>query len=106
MHDACRNVQTLPLLWFKGLFLIMKLLGWMIQDSAVCMAIGYGLDDGGVAVRVPVVSGIFSFLCHPDRYPGPIQPSNVDAGSFSGIRRPGSEADHSPPTNAEVKKRR
>jgi hypothetical protein len=36
-------------------------------DSAVDIAIGYGLDDTGVGVRVPVGSRIFSSPCRPDR---------------------------------------
>jgi hypothetical protein len=32
----------------------------------VGIVIGYGLDDGGVGVRVPVVSRIFSSPHHPD----------------------------------------
>jgi hypothetical protein len=76
------------------------------RDSAVGIAIGYGLDDGVVGVRVPVGSRIFSSPHRPDRLRGP--PSllfNVYGGLFSrGVKRPGREADHSPPTSAEVKK--
>jgi hypothetical protein len=38
------------------------------RDSAVGMATGYGLDDRGVGVRVPVGSRIFSSLYRPDRF--------------------------------------
>jgi hypothetical protein len=41
------------------------------RDSAVGMATGYGLDDGGVRVPVPVESGIFSSPCRPDPFCGP-----------------------------------
>jgi hypothetical protein len=37
------------------------------RDSVVGIATGYGLDDRGVGVRVPVGSRILSFPCHPDR---------------------------------------
>jgi hypothetical protein len=47
----------------------------MSRDSSVCIATGYGLN--GV---------------HPT------------GGSFPGVKRQGREADHSPPTSAEVKK--
>jgi hypothetical protein len=41
------------------------------QDSVVGIATGYGLDDGGVGVRVPVGSKIFSSPRYPDRLWGP-----------------------------------
>jgi hypothetical protein len=37
------------------------------RDSAVGIANGYGLDDRGVGVRVPVGSRIFTFACNPYR---------------------------------------
>jgi hypothetical protein len=40
-------------------------------DSVVGIATGYGLDDQGVRVRVPVGSRIFSSPSHPDRLWGP-----------------------------------
>jgi hypothetical protein len=42
------------------------------RDSAVCIASGYGLDDLGVGVRVPVGSRIFSKSSRPAL--GPTQP--------------------------------
>jgi hypothetical protein len=36
-------------------------------EKAVGIATGYGLDDGGVGVRVPVGSRIFCPPCRPDR---------------------------------------
>jgi hypothetical protein len=41
------------------------------RDSAVGIAIGYGLDDRGVGVRVPVGSNIFSPPRRADRLCGP-----------------------------------
>jgi hypothetical protein len=38
----------------------------MSRDSAVGIATGYGLDDRGVGVRVPVGLRIFSSPCRPD----------------------------------------
>jgi hypothetical protein len=74
------------------------------QDSVVGIATGYGLDDRGVIVRVPVGSRIFSTLSRPALEP--TQPSiQWVLGALSlGVKRPGHEADHSPPTSAEVKK--
>jgi hypothetical protein len=71
------------------------------RDSVVGTATGYGLDDWGVRVRVPVRSRIFSSRC-PDRLWGS---SNLLSDGFPetpspGIKRPGREA----PTSAEVRK--
>jgi hypothetical protein len=76
------------------------------RDSAVGIATGYGLDDRGVGVRVPVGSRIFSSPRRPDRLWGPPNLlSNGYRGALSpGVKRPGRYADHSPPANAEVKK--
>jgi hypothetical protein len=66
---------------------------------------GYGLDDWEVGVQVPVGSRFFTSPCCPDRLCGP--PNllyNGYGGSFLRVKRPGREADHSPPTSAEVKK--
>jgi hypothetical protein len=55
-------------------------------------------------MRVPVRARIFSSPRRPDWFWGP--PSLLSNGywKFSpGIKRPGREADHSPPTSAEVK---
>jgi hypothetical protein len=62
--------------------------------------LGYGLDDRGSRVRVPAKAGNFSLHhrvqngsgAHTASYP------MGKGGSF-----PGGEADHSPPSSAEVK---
>jgi hypothetical protein len=41
------------------------------RDSSVSVSTGYGLDDWGVRVRVPVGSRIFSSPNRPDRLWGP-----------------------------------
>jgi hypothetical protein len=73
-------------------------------DSSVGVTTGYGLEDGGVGVQVPVGQE-FSFLhlqtdagVHPTSY------TVGTGGSFLGDKAPGREADHSPPASAEVKK--
>jgi hypothetical protein len=76
------------------------------RDSAVGIATGYVLDDRGVEFRVPVRSRIFSYPRRLDRLWGPLNLlTNGYRGLFpQGVERPGREADHSPPTTAEVKK--
>jgi hypothetical protein len=73
--------------------------------SSVGIALGYGLDDRGSRVRFPVGAGNFS-LHHrvqsgSGAYPAPIQwvPGTLSLG----VKRPGREADNSPPSSAEVK---
>jgi hypothetical protein len=75
------------------------------QDNSVGITTGYGLDDRGVVVWVPVGSRIFSSSRRPDRFWGP---GNLLSNGVSGdlsweVKRPGREADHSPPASAEVK---
>jgi hypothetical protein len=43
----------------------------MSRDNIIGKVTGYGLDDRGVRVRVPVGSRIFSSPRHPDRLWGP-----------------------------------
>jgi hypothetical protein len=74
--------------------------------SVVSIATGYGLDDRGFGVKVPVGVRIFSSPRRPARLSGPPNlPSNGYRGALSlGLTRPGRQADHSPPSSAEVKK--
>jgi hypothetical protein len=75
------------------------------RDSAVGIATGYGLDERGVGVRVPVGARIFTSPCRPDQLWGPPNLlSNGFRGLSPGVKRPGRVADHSHPTNAEIKK--
>jgi hypothetical protein len=70
--------------------------------SSVSIMSDYGLDDRAIEVRSPAeVKGFFlSPLC-PDRHWGPL--SSLYRGSFPGAKsRPGRDADHSPPSSAEV----
>jgi hypothetical protein len=55
-------------------------------DSVVGIATGYGLDDRGIGVRVPVGARIFSSPCRPDRLWGPpslLFPGGKAAGAWS-----------------------
>jgi hypothetical protein len=74
------------------------------RNSAIGIATGYGLDERGTRVRVPVGSRIISTPSRPA--PGPVQPpiECVPGAVFPGVKWQGLEADHSPPASAEVKK--
>jgi hypothetical protein len=77
------------------------------RNSSVGIALAYWLDDRGSRVRMPAGAGNFSLHhriqtdsgAHPAFYP------MDNRGSFpGGVKRPGREADHSPPPSTEVKK--
>jgi hypothetical protein len=75
------------------------------RNSSVGIDLGYGMDDRGSRVHFPEGAGNFSLHhrvqndsgAHPVSYP------MGTGGSFLGVKRPGREADHSPPSSAEVK---
>jgi hypothetical protein len=76
-------------------------------DSAVIIAINYGLEDQGMRVWLLVVSWISSSPQHTENLWGP---PNLLFIVYWGspptpqVRRPWCEADHSTPTTAKVKK--
>jgi hypothetical protein len=74
--------------------------------SVVGIATSYELNDRRVGDRVPVGSRIFTSPNRPHRLWGPPNLlSKGYGGALSpGVRRPGREVDHSPPTSAEIKK--
>jgi hypothetical protein len=75
------------------------------RDSSVGIALGYGLDDWGSRVRFPVGAGNFS-LHHSDQNGSGAHLASYPMGtrgSSLGVKRPGSEANHSHPSSAEVK---
>jgi hypothetical protein len=72
--------------------------------SSVSIALGYGLDDRGSRVRFPVGAGNFSLHHCIQNGSGPTQPIQwVPGALYLGVKRPGREADHSPPSSAEFK---
>jgi hypothetical protein len=81
---------------------------FMSRDSSVGIALGYRLDNRGSRVRFPAGAGIF-FLHHRVQNGSGGPPSllsNECQVLFpwgGGGGRPGCEADHSPPSSAEVK---
>jgi hypothetical protein len=93
------------LTWIRNQTAAILMIYALLMKSRDSVATGYGLDDRGVGVRISVGARIFSSLRRPDRFWGPpILLSNGNGGSFPRVKRPGREADHSPPTSAEVKK--
>jgi hypothetical protein len=75
------------------------------RHSSVGIALGYGLDDRGSRVRFP--AGAWNFSLHHRVHNGsgahPASYSVGTRGSFPGVKCPGREADHSPPSSAQVK---
>jgi hypothetical protein len=77
------------------------------RDKSVlmCGTMGYGLDDRGSRVRFPAGAGNF-FLHRRVRNGSGAHPASYQwvSGTLSlGVKRPGREADHSPPPSADVK---
>jgi hypothetical protein len=83
------------------------LCGIRSRDGIIVIATGYGLEDRRIGVRVPVESRIFSSPRRSDRFCGPPNLlSNGLSGTLSpGVKRPGCEADHSPPASTKVKRK-
>jgi hypothetical protein len=78
---------------------------WRSRDSSVGIVLGYGLDDRGSRVRFPAGAGILLFTTVSRTALGPTQPPIqwVPGALSLGVKWPGREADHSPPSSAEVK---
>jgi hypothetical protein len=72
------------------------------RDSSVGIALGYGLDDRGSRVRFPGGGGGWEFFSSPPRPERLWGPPSISNG-YQGVKRPGREADHSPPSSIEVK---
>jgi hypothetical protein len=78
----------------------------MSRDSSVGIATGYGLDDQGGLDFKSRLGKKFSLL-HIVQTGSGVHPTSYKmgtGGSFPGVKQQGREADHSPPTSAEVKK--
>jgi hypothetical protein len=73
------------------------------RDSSVGIATGYGLDDRGFESQQGLGSSLFTIVTRPA--PEPTQPPIqwVPGALYLGEKRPRREADHSPPSSAEVK---
>jgi hypothetical protein len=75
------------------------------KDRAVGRATGYGLNDGGVGVRIPgrVKKYLFSMSFRPVLESTQLPIQWVAGALFPEVKRPGREADDSTLTNPEVK---
>jgi hypothetical protein len=76
------------------------------RDSSVGIALGYRLDDRGSRVLFPAGAGNFFLFTTASRTAlGPTQPPIqwVPEAFSLGVKRLWREADHSPPSSAEVK---
>jgi hypothetical protein len=79
---------------------------FMSRDSVVGIATSYELDDRGVRVSDPVRVKNFLFSKSPTLALSSSQPPIqwVPGALSPGVKQPGHEVDHSPPTSAELKK--
>jgi hypothetical protein len=77
----------------------------MSRDSSVGTATDYGLNDRMIGVWIPAGLGIFLFDAGSRPTLRPTQPPIqwVPMALFLVVKRPGREADTSPPSSAEVK---
>jgi hypothetical protein len=78
----------------------------MSRNSSVGIATDYGLDDQGAGSSSPGRVKNFPLL-HIVQTGSGVHPTSYKMGtrgSFPGVKRQVREADHSPPTSAEVKK--
>jgi hypothetical protein len=75
------------------------------RDSSVGIALGYGLDDRGSRVRFQAGLRIFLLTTVSRTALEPTQPPIqwVPGAVSLGVKRPGREANHLPPSSAEVK---
>jgi hypothetical protein len=76
------------------------------RDSSVGIGTGYGLDDQGGGSSSPSRVRNFHFAISSRPALGSTQPPIkwVPGALSLGVKRQGREADHSPPTSAEVNK--
>jgi hypothetical protein len=79
--------------------------GMKSRDSSVCTALGDGLDDQDSGFRFPAGDGNFYLHHCIQNSSGPTQPPSqwVSGALPLGVKRPGREANHSPPSSAELK---
>jgi hypothetical protein len=88
LYTSTANAKpTIPIKWSFVFMFNLRSRG--SRDSSVGIATGYGLDDRGVGVGVPVGSRIFSSPHRPDRLTGP---PNLLSNRYRGLF-PGDKAE-------------
>jgi hypothetical protein len=105
------NCAFLEMLWHEKVFTARKIFkikknpNIRGRDSSVGTATGYGLDDQGDGSSSTSSVKNFHFSISSRPALGSTQPPiKWVPGLFPGVKRQGREADHSPPTSAEVMK--
>jgi hypothetical protein len=100
------------LAWFECFMYLVSffccyVVAYKSRDSSVGIALGYGLDDRCSTLDFRRGLGIFLFTTASRTALGPTQPPiQWVLGSLSlGVKLPGREAYHSPPSSAEVEER-
>jgi hypothetical protein len=81
-------------------------MAWKSQVSSGSIVSDYGLEDRAIGVRSPAWAKDFSsILCVQTGYGAHPASCTMDTGGPfpRGKERPGRDADHSPPSSAEVK---
>jgi hypothetical protein len=74
----------------------------MSRVSSGSIVSDYGLDDRAIGVRSPAGTKDFSYSLFVQTDSG-AHPASCTGGPFPGSKaRPGRDADHSPPSSAEV----
>jgi hypothetical protein len=97
LEHLLNMILPLAYLFYSSLRSLNILVSWVFAF--------YGLDDRGSRVRFPTGDGIFLFTTAFRTALEPTQPPIqwVPGALSLGVKQPGREADHSPPSSAEVK---
>jgi hypothetical protein len=98
------SYSDIPTLW-ASYRMLLKCVERIIRSTYKVISNCYGLDDQGSRVRFPAGAGNFSLHYLSRTALGPTLPPIqwVPGALFLGVKRPGREADYSPPSSAEVK---
>jgi hypothetical protein len=107
-HNRCQNFHCF-IQFHLVAYTRLSVAELVVQLSPVgfmlLVALGHGLDDRGSRVRFPARAGNFSLHHRVQKSLGPTQPRIqwVPGALSLWVKRPGREADHLPPSSADVK---